>query len=988
MERTVGRCLYVLSLALLLPTAAFAQASITGVVKDASGAVLPGVTVEASSPALIEKARSVVTDGSGQYRIVTLPPGIYTVTFSLSGFSTVRREGIELRGTFTAAVDADLRVGSVSETVTVTGETPLVDIQSATQQRVLGSEVVDAIPTSRMPSSLVELIPGITVTQGAGNWYGLGAHDVGGSVGDIVGIFAIHGGTFQDSRMMINGLSTGWGNEAFETGYTPNMSAIQETVVDTAASVENEVGGVRTNIIPKDGGNVFAGTIYGSYTNEHLASNNVDADLRSRGLPFANSVKVNGDFNPGFGGPIKRDKVWFYAAARYLRADNYVAGIYVDATQDDPNVWAYTPDLSRKAINNGTWKDGEGRVTWQANRLHKFAFSWSQQTSCKCPSLISATQVGGTENRWGHPQRIITGDWVAPVTSRLLLDASILHQINKWGFFHRDTSPSTLIGFLEQSNGMNVKTRPTDYRDATNETLRYRFAVSYVTGAHAFKTGIVNSWAMADYNQYAIQPIRYRLNRGVPNQVILRVRPYHDLWTLDAEPGIYAQDRWTVDRLTLNLGVRYDYKRSHFPEQTIGDPKNPYGASPFVPVPFVIPKTEQLRWQDITPKMAAAFDVFGDGRTAVKVSLNKYLDGTQVDGIGNPVAGNLVLETTRSWTDGNQNFKPECDLLAPAGNGECGPLANPNFGKVSGGAGQWDPRLLRGWGVRGFNWEFSTSVQRQIVPRLSMDVGYFRRWYGNLTTTDDRALTPADFDTFSIPAPADSRLPDGGNYTVGGIRDLKLASFGRPSDNRITFAKEYGTYIRHWNGVDVSVNARVREGVLLQGGLSTGRTSTDNCDLVEKLPELAPATPLGFCHIDTKFLTQVKFLGSYTIPRVEVQVSGSMQSVPGPEVQANFVASTALAAQSLGRPLAGGAPNVTVNIVKPGTMYGERLNQVDLRFAKVVRFSTRRISLNVDLYNALNGNAVLQQSNTYGNWLQPQGILVGRSVKFSTQYNF
>ena len=164
----------------------------------------------------------------------------------------------------------------------MTGETPLVDTQSATQQRVLGSEVVDAIPTSRMPSSLVELIPGITVTQGAGNWYGLGGHDVGGSVGDIVGIFAIHGGTFQDSRMMINGLSTGWGNEAFETGYTPNMSAIQETVVDTAASVENEVGGVRTNIIPKDGGNVFAGTIYGSYTNEHLASNNVDADLRSR----------------------------------------------------------------------------------------------------------------------------------------------------------------------------------------------------------------------------------------------------------------------------------------------------------------------------------------------------------------------------------------------------------------------------------------------------------------------------------------------------------------------------------------------------------------------------------------------------------------------------------------------------------------------------------------------------------------------------------
>ena len=247
----------------IVPAAAFAQASITGVVRDGSGAVIPGVTVEATSDALIEKVRSVVTDSSGQYRIITLPPGSYTVTFTLAGFSTLRREGVELTGTFTATVNADLRVGALEETVTVTGETPLVDIQGTTQQRVVGAEVVDAVPSGRMPSSFVVLIPGITVTQGAGNWYGLGAHDVGGSVGDIAGIYAIHGGNVQDSRMMINGVSTGWGNEAFETGYTPNMSAIQEVVVDTAAVAEASEGGVRTNIVPRDGGNDFSGTIFG-----------------------------------------------------------------------------------------------------------------------------------------------------------------------------------------------------------------------------------------------------------------------------------------------------------------------------------------------------------------------------------------------------------------------------------------------------------------------------------------------------------------------------------------------------------------------------------------------------------------------------------------------------------------------------------------------------------------------------------------------------
>ena len=351
----------------------------------------------------------------------------------------------------------------------------------------------------------------------------------------------------------------------------------------------------------------------------------------------------------------------------------------------------------------------------------------------------------------------------------------------------------------------------------------------------------------------------------------------------------------------------------------------------------------------------------------------------------------------------NRDFTPDCDLLALEANDECGPLANPNFGKVTGGAGQWDPRLLSGWGVRGFNWEFSTSVQREVLPQVSVDFGYFRRWYGNLTTTDDRALSPADFDTFSITAPVDSRLPGGGGYTIAGLRDLKTTSFGRPSDNLVTFAKEYGRLIHHWNGIDFTVNARVRGGVLLQGGLSAGRTSTDNCELLDKLPELAmtiagvvarpeaavPAgvlSPVGYCHVDTNFLTQVKFLGAYTIPRIEVQISGSLQSIPGPEIQANYVANNAAVMPSLNRTLSGGTANVTVNLVEPGTMYGERLNQLDLRFAKILRFGMRRASLNVDLYNALNGNAVLQQSNTFGNWQQPQGILVGRAVKMSAQY--
>jgi hypothetical protein len=271
---------------------------------------------------------------------------------------------------------------------------------------------------------------------------------------------------------------------------------------------------------------------------------------------------------------------------------------------------------------------------------------------------------------------------------------------------------------------------------------------------------------------------------------------------------------------------------------------------------------------------------------------------------------------------------------------------------------------------------------------VSVDVGYFRRWYGNFTTTDNRALDAADFDAFSITAPAHPDLPGGGGNTISGIYDLKPGSFGRPANNLVTFSDHYGKQIEHWNGVDFSINTRFAQGILLQGGLATGRTSTDNCEVRAKLPELAPATPLDHCAVDTDFLTQVKLLGSYEIPRVAVRFSATFQSVNGPAVAANYNVPSAVAAQSLGRPLAGGAANVTVNLVKPGTMYGERLNQLDLRFSKTLRVGRTTANVNLDLYNALNANPVTVQSNDFAIWQRPQGILAPRFAKVSAQLAF
>jgi hypothetical protein len=359
----------------------------------------------------------------------------------------------------------------------------------------------------------------------------------------------------------------------------------------------------------------------------------------------------------------------------------------------------------------------------------------------------------------------------------------------------------------------------------------------------------------------------------------------------------------------------------------------------------------------------------------------------------------LVLSTNRAWTDANRNYVPDCDLLNPTMNGECGAMANPNFGTVVRGQ-TFDPETLNGWGRRTANWQFSAGVQRQLLPRVSVEGSYCRTWFQNFIVTDNRALAPSDFDTFSITAPTHPNLPGGGGYVVGGLYNVKPALFSVPADNYVTFARNYGRQIEHWNGLDLTLNAQPRPGMLLQGGMSSGRTATDNCEVAAKLPEILLGmsalgtantnswTPLQYCKQESELLTQVKMIGSYQIPRVDVQVSASFRNEPGPQRLSNYTATNAVVSPSLGRNLSGNVANMTVSLVQPGTMYGERLNQLDLRFAKILRFGRTRTLASLDLYNALNGNAVLTESAAFATWLRPQNILNARFAKVVLQVDF
>lgn len=981
---------------MVLPSLAAAQASISGVVSDSSSGVLPGVTVEATSPALIERTRTVVTDSNGQYRIVDLRPGTYTVTFTLPGFSTAKRAGIELTGSFNATISVELSVGALQETVTVTGATPVVDLQSTTSQRVMSSEVISAIPMGRSHLNYSVLIPGLSSSQGASRGSTM---DVGGTNNLQNTLISMHGGRRSDTRLMIDGVRIG--NAAGEgqwTNYVPDTGSAQEVSIDYGAmQAEQMTGGLRINLIPREGGNTLRGSFFATAVTESWQGSNLNGDLVQRGLGEPNRMKQAYDINPNVGGPIIRDRLWFYSSARLQDNQSYVAGTYANKNAGDPTTWHYEPDTTQQSIFSIDQKSFNTRVTWQAAQRHKISFYGDTQTrdwDDGVPNISPEAIV-----RWRFPRLgLAQASWTSPMTNRLLFEARSQYKSESFRDLFPPVDPvfETMITVRDQATGICYRA-PTCHSSgvfgSTHQTLiTNQASMSYVTGSHALKVGISDTFAnLSGASQSNIHAMEFRFNNGVPNQLTMRATPTDSRSNLKSELGVYVQDRWTIDRATLNLGLRYDYHAGEWPEVHLG-------PGPLVPTrDITFPHKDAQAWHDISPRLGFAYDLFGNARTAVKASVGRYVLASAATAGVSP-SGAVANATNRSWNDSDFDFVPDCDLLNLQANGECGRVSNLLFGQQLTPTIAWDDAILRGWGVRPYNWEFSTSVQHELVSRVALEVGYFRRIFGNFRVTDNRATTAADYDEFSITAPVDPRLPNGGGHTIGGLFDLNPDKVGLV-DNFVTAASNFGKQREHWNGVDVTVSARP-PGVLLQGGVSTGRSSYDACEIRAKLPEFSwtpDDTSQGVpytnqfnpnCKVTEKFLTQVKFLGTYLIPRIDVQFASAFQSVAGWPIAAIYNAPNSVVQPSLGRPLSGGAANATINLLQPASTYNDRANQLDLRVSKIFRFGTRRATVNLDVYNSLNANPVLLQNNSYQVWLRPQKIMDPRLVKISGQLDF
>jgi len=1033
MPRTVSSSI-VITLALMMPSLAAAQGALargtlTGTVRDPSGAVLPGVTVDAASPTLIEKQRTVVTDGAGIYRIVNLDPGIYTLTFTLQGFSQVKREEVQLSGSATLTIPVEMRVGNLTETILVTGESPVVDVQSTRREAVVDGDVISVLPGTRSTGSLITMIPGLETFGAALN-----------PSPQLVFFFA-RGGPVGEGRFNVNGMPVA---NAFAGG--GGSSLIYDTVnVDEIAFTvaggmgESDGGGPTLNIVPRSGGNTFQGQAFINFSNDGLRGDNLTPALMAP-TPGPNLRETPGiikayDANISYGGPIVRDRLWFFGSYRKLNTETASPGLVGNANAFDLSRWDWVRDDSLTGRLSAGRAIYIGRVTAQVAEKHRVSVNWEYQRRCDGSTLRSETDgchtrgtnwvavaAGGTtspeasNNYLDVPYTVLQGRWTNPLTSRLLLEAGSTYYSYRHAGGFLSLPPDGIFdtGVTEVSTAINPATGApyaprsnyvyravSEYRDDTASPNNWNASLAYVTGSHSLKVGYQGAFQIASTIRHANPSLlSYNFNRGVPTAFTVRIPEWGTAdrtWT----QSFFAQDTWTRGRLTLQGALRYDRAWSYSPAGLSGTntaaPQLGFDAVTFPRTPSVD------AFNDITPRFGVAYDVFGTGKTALKFSGGRYLGNATNGGpyTRNNPAVRIVNSVNRGWTDDGDRVV-ECDLRILTLNQECAALTGNslNFGNVSTGLTQVNQDTLRGWGARDYDWQWSIGVQQELLPRVSVDVAYSRRSFYSFTVQDNQRRDPSQYDAWTINAPSDPRLPGGGGYPVT-LYTVTQAASQIPAQNYITWETDFGpARSNYWQGVDFTVNARMRQGLTLQFGTNTGREIEDDCATVVKIDSPDPRN----CRQTPPYQTTVRGLASYTIPRVDVLVSAAIRSQPPLGRAATWPVPNSIVSQPqfLGRVPPGGTPggNTFVTLFdNEHRLYADnRRTQIDLRVAKIFRFGRTRLDVGVDGENLLNTNYTTAYDNTYqysvgntglgGTWNNPTGVYTPRYARLNFTVSF
>ena len=1025
---------------LALPATARAQSAFAGVVKDATGAVLPGVTVEASSPALIEKVRSVTTDANGLYRIENLRPGTYTITFNLPGFSAVKRDGVELPSNFTSTINADLKVGAMEETVTVSGQSPVVDVQSNSKAQVLSREVLDAVPTAHTIQGVGQLVVGVTLT----------APDVGGSQAMQQTYFTVHGlGAAQTSLMMdgmiINGLQ---GDGAIQT-YT-NDAGNQEMVYQTGGgTVDSPTGGVKINMIPREGGNRVSGSLFQGYETSKMQGDNLTADLAANGVKTVDKIGTYNDTNFTMGGPIKKDSLWFFGSGRFFIVNKPIANTYVsDGTK--AGILACANALAGRGgtlCPQGTdpqhQYSGLARLTWQISPRNKLAGYYDRIHKVRGAAMNPGDDQTTSSVVWNSP--LYTTNMIkytSTVSSKLLVEGGFSSNLERYnnlyqpGIEQERGSPAWFANARHSIDAAaSTNTASAAQYGSYPDRYNMQASASYVTGSNAIKVGFQDSWGPYNQNSRANADLYQNYTTSattglpVPSTVTLLASP--SVWQdrLNANLGFYGQDVMTFKRATITLGGRYEY----ISEQVTGQPAQ---SGRFVNIP-AFSDIKMPTWKSFSPRTSIVYDLMGDGKTAVRFGYNRFgvAATTTLASLYDPASGVVINAgpgNTPVWQDKNGDDIAQgsnrCNFADPTCEINFASVAT-NFGVIS--LASPDANLTRPYVD-----QFNVGATRELMRGVSVSGEWFHNDARN-SFERNNVLRPGTYANGAVSNPSYKAVTvfspiDGRAVTMYDTVSTAVQQAVQNVDTNDSNVKQ------SYNAFEFNFQARLPHGARVFGGTATDRTIANTCNAAASNPNfLLTIGGVNYCdqtNSGIPWRTQFKLAGTFPLPWYGITTAASFQALPG-----YILGTSALTAGGAGAPnftaysgtastwtvtgttnytvcpgdsaskgcVVGArvvpaginAGTFTVPLDAPGTLLTPRVNQLDLSFSKRITVGGVKFDPKIDIFNALNSDDYFTVRGTVfspttnqslttpltrgsaGTYMQPGSILQGRIIR-------
>ena len=954
--RIVSRGFALVSLICLL-TASTASAqvqtgSIAGVVSDASSAVLPGVTVSVSGEKLIGGVQTQVTDTTGSYRFDRLPPGMYRLKFELQGFRIVEHADIIVNAAFVASVNAKLDVGSVSETITVSGESPTVDTKSNLQQTVMNQDVLEGIPSGRDPWSVAKIIPGVQV----------GTYDVGGTQSYQQSNLSSHGSSTDDVSYNIDGATVNWpggGGGATMLYYDQGMFE-EVNYMTSAIPAEVMVGGVSINMVTKDAGNRWRGDARYNYSSGCLTpseptpgcleSDNIQSVVAQFPTFLGNPTKRTYDFNIAGGGAVVRDRLWVNGSVRRWLVDKLVSARNLDRTQ---------------AIDDNTLKNYSGKAVFSLEQNQKLSFSYNwdnkirghrRDTAEFQPDIASVVQT----NPASSTQVKYTG-----IRKRLVYESSFSLMKGQTNYLYQPGTPASAVR-RRDTTANTADGAALRHEEQPNSRTQFDNTVSYTTsglgGDHLIKGGLQFARLYFD-DFFDVQNNMYLVyNNGRPIQIQAYNTPT-DAINIDRVIGFFVQDAWTVaGHLTINLGARFDHNVGVLPAQSVPDRQFASASSISEQTPI---KQNIGVW-----RTGVVYDPVGDGLMALKASYSRY--GLQV-GINRVLNVNPFQNDNQicTWTDPNGDGVAQANEIS-----QCAGFTGLTSHYGSGNGPNWP-----------YSDEVTAGVERQVMRGMRVAVMYYHRTNRNQIGVRNLAVPTSAYTPITV------NVPNGPNgATTATVYNLSPAFFGAAFQNNVVDNQPYldTTY----DGIELTANKRFSNRWQMVAGLTIGQNKGGVNTSAVGSGQSATVTTSGgdlndpnfngvangIVGNDSKYAFRLS--GSYRTPG-DVLVAGSLVANQGYPFVSTFQVTRAL------------VPTLTraSQIVWLSPRGDERLpnvTSIDLALSRPFKFGQgRQVVPRLDIYNIGNADTVLGTTGAVGgSYGFPTQILAPRIMRVGFSVNF